>query len=239
MYKCQWMVGTTFEVKMLVPFSASEWILRANLSSMALWWRFDFNSRRLLKHWYAEGNSGEKAERHSEIDPGRSGYWKKQKSELVFANKQCTASWGWNEESYLVTTEKAFRADLLVLKWDKHNPSIKKWFKKKNVSDIYLSEGGKIFVASRGWLQKCLKRNGLSLQCHINIAQKDPDLLTTLANLSALKGFLRRTLFNEQDCSLIKFGFSPARANWTRIWSDSLSEFVGCLWKLMKTTSSS
>lgn len=88
----------------------------------------------------------------------------------------------------------------------------------KNVSDIYLSEGGKIFVASRGWLQKFLKHNGLSLQCQTNVAQKDPDLLTMLANLSALKGFLRRTLFNEQDCSLIKFGLSAARANWTRFF---------------------
>ncbi|KAG7252711.1 hypothetical protein CRUP_012601 [Coryphaenoides rupestris] len=47
--------------------------------------------------------------------------------------------------------------------------------------EIYSSVGdgaGKEFVANRGWLEKCLKRNDLSLRRRTTMAQKDPDLLT-------------------------------------------------------------
>ncbi|KAG7249712.1 hypothetical protein CRUP_018180 [Coryphaenoides rupestris] len=50
-----------------------------------------------------------------------------------------------------------------------------------NAKEIYSSVGdgaGKEFVANRGWLEKCLKRNDLSLRRRTTMAQKDPDLLT-------------------------------------------------------------
>ena len=46
--------------------------------------------------------------------------------------------------------------------------------------DLYpaLTDGSQPFVASRGWLEKFLARNGLSLRRRTTMAQKDPDKLT-------------------------------------------------------------
>ena len=63
---------------------------------------------------------------------------------------------------------------------DKHNRVSRKMIQNK-AKEIYSSVGdgaGKEFVASRGWLQKFLKRNKLSLRRRTTMAQKDLDLLT-------------------------------------------------------------
>ncbi|KAG7262847.1 hypothetical protein CRUP_035906 [Coryphaenoides rupestris] len=63
---------------------------------------------------------------------------------------------------------------------DEHNRVSRKMIQNK-AKEIYSSVGdgaGKEFVANRGWLEKCLKRNDLSLRRRTTMAQKDPDLLT-------------------------------------------------------------
>ncbi|KAG7269084.1 hypothetical protein CRUP_002942 [Coryphaenoides rupestris] len=63
---------------------------------------------------------------------------------------------------------------------DKHNRVSRKIIQYK-AKEIYSSVGdgaSKEFVASRGWLEKFLKGNDLSLRRCTTMAQKDPDLLT-------------------------------------------------------------
>ena len=62
---------------------------------------------------------------------------------------------------------------------DKHNRVSRKMIQKKAM-EIYptVSDGSKAFVASKGWLERFLHRNGLSLRRRTTMAQKDPDKLT-------------------------------------------------------------
>lgn len=77
--------------------------------------------------------------------------------------------------------------DLLLLSVGQTYLRIKKTDQNKAL-EIYslVSYGGKMFVASRGWLQRFLQRYSISLRRRSSMGQRDPDQPTKLAKQSTL-----------------------------------------------------
>ncbi|KAK7130470.1 hypothetical protein R3I93_019960 [Phoxinus phoxinus] len=127
---------------------------------------------------YAAEHSGEQAAKYFNIDPKRIRYWKKQKLDLAAANKKRARLPGGGRKK--VSEE----LDTKLSEWihsmrDNHNRVSRKMIRNKALG-IYptVSDRGVRFLASRGWLQKFLNRNGFALRRRTTMAQKDPDLLT-------------------------------------------------------------
>lgn len=139
--------------------------MRTHTGEMVHRRRFDvkFKERVLL---YAEEHSGEKAAKHFDIDPKRIRYWKKQKSELLLADKRRARLGGGGRKKVSLELERRL-SEWIYSMQDKHIRVSRKMIKNKAL-EIYpsVSDGGKMFVASRGWLQRFLQRHDLSLQCH-------------------------------------------------------------------------
>ncbi|XP_042291772.1 zinc finger protein 436-like isoform X1 [Thunnus maccoyii] len=131
--------------------------------SMALRRKFDVKFKeRVLQ--YAEEHSGEKAAKHFDIDSKRIRYWKKQKNELLLADKRRARLAGGGRKKVSLELERRLSEWIYTMQ-AKHNRVSRKMIKNKAL-EIYpsVSDGGKMFVASRGWLQRFLQRHNLSLQ---------------------------------------------------------------------------
>ncbi|XP_044043446.1 uncharacterized protein LOC122871912 [Siniperca chuatsi] len=139
--------------------------------------KFDFKFKeRVLQ--YAETHSGEKTARHFNIDTKRIRDWRKQKGELLLADKGRARLTGGGRKKVSLELEERL-SEWIYSMWDKHNRVSRNMIKKKAL-EIYpsVSDGGKMFVASTGWLQRFLERNDLSLRRRTTMSQEDPNLLT-------------------------------------------------------------
>ncbi|XP_051246668.1 zinc finger and SCAN domain-containing protein 12 [Dicentrarchus labrax] len=139
--------------------------------------KFDFKFKeRVLQ--FAEKTSGEEAARNFNIDSKRIRYWRKQKSELLLADKRRARLAGGGRKKVSVELERKL-SEWIYSMWDQHNPVSGKMIQNKAL-EIYPSvrDGGKVFVASRSWLRRFLQRNNLSLQHRTTVIQNDPDQLT-------------------------------------------------------------
>ncbi|XP_070786398.1 major centromere autoantigen B-like [Enoplosus armatus] len=139
--------------------------------------RFDFKFKeRVLE--YAEKHSGEKTARHFNIDTKRIRYWRKQKCELLLADKGRARLTGGGRKKVSLELEERLSEWIYSMR-DKHNRVSRNMIKNKAL-EIYpsVSDGGKVFVASTGWLQRFLERNDLSLRRRTPMIQTDPSLLT-------------------------------------------------------------
>ena len=139
--------------------------------------KFDIKFKKeVLK--YAEEHSGEATVRHFSIDPKCIRYWKKQKQELAVASgKKARLAGGGRKK---VSEE----LDAKLVEWihsmrGQHNRVTRKMIKRKAM-EIYptVNDGGARFNASNGWLQKFMKRAGMTVRRRTTMAQKDPDQLT-------------------------------------------------------------
>ncbi|XP_042291780.1 zinc finger protein 510-like isoform X2 [Thunnus maccoyii] len=131
-------------------------------SNMALRRRFDVKFKeRVLQ--YAEEHSGEKAAKHFDIDSKRIRYWKKQKNELLLADKRRARLAGGGRKTSSLELER--RLSAWIYSMQDEQIQISKEMIKNKALEIYssVSDGGKMFMASRGWLQKFLQRHNLSL----------------------------------------------------------------------------
>uniref|UniRef100_A0A1A8HKE0 Matrin 3-like 1.1 n=1 Tax=Nothobranchius korthausae TaxID=1143690 RepID=A0A1A8HKE0_9TELE len=144
--------------------------------------KFDINFKEKVLEYAAE-HSGEQAAKHFSIDPKRIRYWKKQRMDLAAANKRRARLPGGGRKK--VSTELDTKlSDWIHSMRDKHNRVSRRIIRNKAV-EIYptVSDGGEQFLASRGWLQKFLIRNGFALR-RCTVAQKDPDLTGTVKRWS-------------------------------------------------------
>ncbi|KAM7373728.1 hypothetical protein PAMP_008562 [Pampus punctatissimus] len=142
--------------------------------NMAVRRKFDVNFKeRVLQ--YAEENSGEKTARHFDIDPKRIRYWRKQKSELLLADKKRARLAGGGRKKVSAELERLLSEWIYSMR-EKNIRVTTKMIKNKAL-EIYpsVSDAGQVFVASRGWLQRFLQRNNLSLQCTASLTR--PPLL--------------------------------------------------------------
>ena len=73
------------------------------------------------------------------------------------------------------------------------------------------------FKASRGWLQKFMKRNSLSFQRKTSVAQKDPDRLVAKIVSYILQVRRMQSKYHYQPCDIIAMDETP-------VWSDMVSE---------------
>lgn len=147
------------------------------MRNMASRRKFDLEFKeRVLQ--YAEQHSGEKTAKHFNIDSKRIRYWRKQKDELQLADKSRARLTGGGRKKVSLELEKRLSEWIYSLR-DKPNRVSRNMIKKKAL-EIYpsVSDGGKMFVASTGWLDRFLERNDLSLQHRTTMTQKDPNLLT-------------------------------------------------------------
>lgn len=131
---------------------------------------------------YAAEHSGEQAAKHFNIDPKRIRYWKKQKMDLAAANKKRARLPGGGRKKVSEELDPKLSEWIHSMR-DDHNRVTRKMIRNKAL-EIYptVSDGGARFVASRGWLQKFLNRNGFSLRRRTTMAQKDPDLLVSFVD---------------------------------------------------------
>ena len=148
-----------------------------SFSSMAPRRKFEIKFKEKVLQ-YAEQTSGEEAAKRFDIDPRRIRYWKKQKTELLSSDKERARLTGGGRKKVSVELEGKLSEWIYQMR-DKHNRVSRKMIQKKAL-EIYstVSDGDQMFVASKGWLQHFLERNGLSLRRRTTMAQKDPDLLT-------------------------------------------------------------
>ncbi len=139
--------------------------------------KFDFEFKEKVLQ-YAEENSAEKTAKHFNIDSKRIRYWRKQKEELLHADKERARLTGGGRKKVSLELERRLSEWIHSMRI-KHNRVSRNMIKKKAL-EIYpsVSDGGKTFVASTGWLQRFLQRNDPSLRRPTTVAQKDPDLLT-------------------------------------------------------------
>ena len=70
--------------------------------------------------------------------------------------------------------------------------------------------------ASKGWLEKIMQRNGLSLRRHTSVAQKDPELLVSKVVSYILRVRRLREKFSYQPADIIAFDETP-------LWADMIS----------------
>ncbi len=139
--------------------------------------KFDFEFKeRVLQ--YAEENSGEKTARHFNIDSKRIRYWRKQKEELLSADRGRARLAGGGRKKVSLELEKRLSEWIYSMR-DQHKRVSRNMIKRKAL-EIYpsVSDGSKTFVASTGWLQRFLQRHDPSLRQPITMTQKEPDLLT-------------------------------------------------------------
>lgn len=139
--------------------------------------KFDFKFKeRVLQ--YAEGNSAEETARHFNIDSKRVRYWRKQKEELLLADQGRARVAGGGRKKLSEELEERLSEWIYSMR-DEHKRVSRNMIKKKAL-EIYpsVSNGGKMFVASTGWLQRFLERNDLSLRRRTAVPQEDPNLLT-------------------------------------------------------------
>lgn len=147
------------------------------MRSMAPRRKFDFKFKeRVLQ--YAETHSSEKTAKYFNIDSKRIRDWRKQKDELLLADKGRARLTGGGRKKLSVELEERLSEWIYSMR-DKHDRVSRNMIKHKAL-EIYpsVSDGGKMFVASAGWLQRFLKRNDLSLRRRTTMTPKDPNLLT-------------------------------------------------------------
>ena len=120
---------------------------------------------------YAAEHSGEQAAKQFNVDPKRIRYWRKQK-ELASVNKTRARVPGAGRKK--VSEE----LDTQLAEWihsmrDNSNRVSRKMIQNKAL-EIYptVSDKGAGFLASRGWLQRFLKRNGYALRRRTIVAQR-------------------------------------------------------------------
>uniref|UniRef100_A0A8C6KRG3 HTH CENPB-type domain-containing protein n=1 Tax=Nothobranchius furzeri TaxID=105023 RepID=A0A8C6KRG3_NOTFU len=127
---------------------------------------------------YAAEHSGEQAAKHFNIDPRRIRYWKKQKMGLAAASKMRARLPGGGRKKISEELDTELCNWIHLMKAN-HNRVSRKMIRNKAL-EIFptMSDAGMRFLASRGWLEKFLNRNGFALRRRTTMAQKDPDLLT-------------------------------------------------------------
>nr|XP_046273126.1 zinc finger and SCAN domain-containing protein 2-like isoform X2 [Scatophagus argus] len=139
--------------------------------------KFDFKFKEKVLR-YAEEHSGEEAARHFNIDSKRIRYWRKQRSELLLADKRRARLAGGGRKKVNVELEKKL-SEWIYSVWDQRNPVSGKMIQNKALEICTsLNDGGKMFEASRGWLQRFLHRSGLSFRCCTTTTKKDQGPLT-------------------------------------------------------------
>ena len=84
----------------------------------------------------------------------------------------------------------------------------------QDIQEAELTE--ETFEASKGWLEKFMQRNSLSLRRHTSVAQKDPDLLVSKVVSYILRVRRLREKFSYQPADMIAFDETP-------IWADMIS----------------
>ncbi len=127
---------------------------------------------------YAEENSAEKAARHFNVDSKRIRYWRKQRGELLLADKsRARLAGGGRKKANLELERKLSR--WMYSAWHQHYPLSGKTIRDKALQiSTSGSNGSQMFVASRGWLQRFLQRNNFSLGRRSTTEKRDPNLLT-------------------------------------------------------------
>ena len=73
------------------------------------------------------------------------------------------------------------------------------------------------FTASNGWIQKFMRRHGLSLRRKTTVAQKDPEQLVDKLVAYVLQARILSTRFGYQPCNIIAM-------DETAVWADMTSE---------------
>ncbi|XP_044028000.1 uncharacterized protein LOC122864529 [Siniperca chuatsi] len=134
--------------------------------------KFDFKFKeRVLQ--YAETHSAEKTARHFNIDSKRIRDWRKQRGKLLLADKSRARLTGGGRKKVSLELERRL-SQWIYSMLDKHNRVSRNMIKKKAL-EIYpsVSDGGKMFVASTGWLQRFLQRNDLSLRRRTPMSQEE------------------------------------------------------------------
>nr|XP_033471765.1 uncharacterized protein LOC117249958 [Epinephelus lanceolatus] len=139
--------------------------------------KFDFNFKETVLK-FAEENSVEKTARLFNIDSKRVRDWRKQKEALLLGDHGRARLAGGGRKKVSVELEERLSEWISSMR-DKQKRVSRSMIKKKAL-EIYpsVSDGGKTFVASTGWLQKFLERNNLSHRRRTTVPQEDPKLLT-------------------------------------------------------------
>ncbi|XP_037617888.1 uncharacterized protein LOC119483644 [Sebastes umbrosus] len=134
---------------------------------------------------YAEENSGEETARHFNIDTKRIRDWRKQKEELLMADRGRARVAGGGRKK--VSEELEERLSEWIYSTRDERSRVSRNMIKKKALEIYpsVSDGGKMFVASTGWLQRFLERNDLSLRRRTAVPKVDPTVL-----IEKLVGFI-------------------------------------------------
>ena len=136
---------------------------------------------------YAENNNISSASKKFNVDRKHIREWKDKKEELLFLkNKDHGAKRKRLEGAGRKPLDQQMEEVLIEWIYDRREKGLRvsrKLFMKKALytyneklkeSDC---DGGTTFVASTGWLQKFMRRNGLSLRRKTSVAQKDPSKL--------------------------------------------------------------
>uniref|UniRef100_A0A8P4FYH3 HTH CENPB-type domain-containing protein n=2 Tax=Dicentrarchus labrax TaxID=13489 RepID=A0A8P4FYH3_DICLA len=142
-----------------------------NSRNMASRRKFDFEFKeRVLR--FAETNSGEKTARHFNIDAKRVRDWKKQREELLLADRRRARLTGGGRKKLSVELERRLAEWISSMK-EEHCRVSRNMIKKKAL-EIYpsVSDGGKTFVASTGWLQKFLERNATTFRHPVTLTEQ-------------------------------------------------------------------
>ncbi|XP_041645374.1 uncharacterized protein LOC121510985 [Cheilinus undulatus] len=136
--------------------------------------KFDFKFKETVLQ-YAEKTSGEQAARFFNIDPKRIRDWRKQRAKLLLADQRRARLTGGGRKKVSLELEKRLSQWIYSMR-EKQKRVSRKIIRAKAL-EIYplVSDGGKTFVASRGWLQGFLQRNGLIRQSSSTTDQRDPN----------------------------------------------------------------